>query len=68
MTRTPTPGDAAAGGDTAPILRAFVEELVRAGVREAVVCPGSRSTPLALAIAAHDGLRTTVLQIGRAHV
>ncbi len=45
----------------APILRAFVEELVRAGVREAVVCPGSRSTPLALALAAHDGLRTTVL-------
>ncbi len=25
-------------------LRAFVEELVRAGLREAVVCPGSRST------------------------
>lgn len=61
MTRTPTPEVAAAGGGTAPILRAFVEELVRAGVREAVVCPGSRSTPLSLAIAAHDGLRTTVL-------
>jgi 2-succinyl-5-enolpyruvyl-6-hydroxy-3-cyclohexene-1-carboxylate synthase len=45
----------------APIVRAFVEELVRAGVREAVVCPGSRSTPLALGLAAHDGLRTTVL-------
>jgi 2-succinyl-5-enolpyruvyl-6-hydroxy-3-cyclohexene-1-carboxylate synthase len=45
----------------APVLRAFVEELVRAGLREAVLCPGSRSTPLALAIAAHSGLRTTVL-------
>lgn len=45
----------------APILRAFVEELVRAGVREAVVCPGSRSTPLALALAAHDGLTVRVL-------
>ncbi|MGK2852370.1 MAG: 2-succinyl-5-enolpyruvyl-6-hydroxy-3-cyclohexene-1-carboxylic-acid synthase [Candidatus Limnocylindrales bacterium] len=45
----------------APILRAFVEELVRAGVREAVVCPGSRSTPLALALAVHDGLTVRVL-------
>jgi 2-succinyl-5-enolpyruvyl-6-hydroxy-3-cyclohexene-1-carboxylate synthase len=45
----------------APLLRAFVEELVRAGVREAVVCPGSRSTPLALALAAHDELSVRVL-------
>ena len=46
---------------TAPILRAFTEELVRAGVREAVICPGSRSTPLALALSAHDGITTRVL-------
>lgn len=46
---------------TARVVRAFVEELVRAGVCDAVVCPGSRSTPLALALAAHEGLRTTVL-------
>jgi 2-succinyl-5-enolpyruvyl-6-hydroxy-3-cyclohexene-1-carboxylate synthase len=31
-------------------LRAFVDGLVAAGVEQAVVCPGSRSTPLALAL------------------
>ena len=30
---------------------AVIEELIAAGVREAVVCPGSRSAPLAIAIA-----------------
>ncbi|HEX2717857.1 MAG TPA: 2-succinyl-5-enolpyruvyl-6-hydroxy-3-cyclohexene-1-carboxylic-acid synthase [Gemmatimonadaceae bacterium] len=39
---------------------AFVEELVRAGVRHVCVAPGSRSTPLALTIAAHGALRTWV--------
>ncbi len=42
-------------------LRAFAGELVAAGVRDAVVCPGSRSTPLALALRATRDLRVRVL-------
>jgi 2-succinyl-5-enolpyruvyl-6-hydroxy-3-cyclohexene-1-carboxylate synthase len=40
--------------------RALVGELHLAGVAAAFVCPGSRSTPLALAIAERDGLRHSV--------
>ncbi|MCJ7712530.1 MAG: 2-succinyl-5-enolpyruvyl-6-hydroxy-3-cyclohexene-1-carboxylic-acid synthase [Chloroflexi bacterium] len=47
-------------------LRAFVEALVAAGIREAVVCPGSRSTPLALALRASTGIRVRVLYDERA--
>ena len=42
-------------------LRAIAQELVDAGVADVVVCPGSRSTPLALATRAHRGLRVRVL-------
>jgi|SRR5581483_5138368 len=36
---------------------AFVDELQRSGIRNIVICPGSRSTPLAIASAAHPALR-----------
>ena len=42
----------ATGPIQAAFCETFVDELVRAGVTDAVVSPGSRSTPLALAIAA----------------
>ncbi|HEY3333953.1 MAG TPA: 2-succinyl-5-enolpyruvyl-6-hydroxy-3-cyclohexene-1-carboxylic-acid synthase [Candidatus Limnocylindrales bacterium] len=50
----------------ARLLRTFAAELVAAGVTDAVVCPGSRSTPLALALRAATGLRVRVLLDERA--
>ena len=37
---------------------AFIDELQRAGVRNVVICPGSRSTPLAIAFAAQPAIRS----------
>lgn len=41
--------------------RAFVDELVRGGVEHACVAPGSRSTPLALALAERDDITSRVM-------
>jgi 2-succinyl-5-enolpyruvyl-6-hydroxy-3-cyclohexene-1-carboxylate synthase len=53
-----------AGAGTADEQAAFaatlVDEWARGGVAHAVVCPGSRSTPLAVALAAHPGLAVHV--------
>src|SRR5690242_1257491 len=38
-------------------VKAFVDELQRSGIHNIIICPGSRSTPLALAIAQHPALR-----------
>jgi 2-succinyl-5-enolpyruvyl-6-hydroxy-3-cyclohexene-1-carboxylate synthase len=40
-------------------LQAFVEELYRCGMRHAVTSPGSRNAPLALTLAAQEGIDAT---------
>jgi 2-succinyl-5-enolpyruvyl-6-hydroxy-3-cyclohexene-1-carboxylate synthase len=40
---------------------AFIEELVRCGLRQAILSPGSRSTPLAVALWREQKIETTVI-------
>jgi len=42
------------------IAGAFVDELARCGLRHVCVCPGSRSSPLAISLARHTGIKTWV--------
>ncbi|HEX7442322.1 MAG TPA: 2-succinyl-5-enolpyruvyl-6-hydroxy-3-cyclohexene-1-carboxylic-acid synthase, partial [Acidimicrobiales bacterium] len=53
-------GDSGDGDRQAAFAATLVDEWVRAGVRHAVVCPGSRSTPLALAALAEPDLMVHV--------
>src|SRR5918996_5416950 len=39
-------------------LQAFVDELVRCGLRHAVTCPGSRNAPIALTLAAQEQIES----------
>ena len=57
---TPAPPDPA--DVQATFAATLVDEWVRAGLAHAVVCPGSRSTPLALALAARDDVALHVHQ------
>jgi 2-succinyl-5-enolpyruvyl-6-hydroxy-3-cyclohexene-1-carboxylate synthase len=43
------------------LARALADQLATSGVRHAVICPGSRSTPIAVSLASHPDIRTWVL-------
>jgi 2-succinyl-5-enolpyruvyl-6-hydroxy-3-cyclohexene-1-carboxylate synthase len=45
---------------------ALVDQLAASGVRHAVICPGSRSTPIAVSLASHPEMRNWVLVDERA--
>lgn len=39
----------------------FIDELIQSGVEHAVISPGSRSTPLALALSEHEGIKEWIV-------
>ena len=55
--RDPPPAPIALATPGGAVARVLVRQLARSGVRHVVVCPGSRSTPLVLAVAAEPGMR-----------
>ena len=57
---SPAPATPAPGDEAASFCAALVDEWVRLGVRHAVVAPGSRSTPLALALLRQPGIQVHV--------
>lgn len=48
------------GAPSATFCATLVDEWFRAGVRHAMVAPGSRSTPMALALVGHQGISTQI--------
>ncbi|WP_078379284.1 2-succinyl-5-enolpyruvyl-6-hydroxy-3-cyclohexene-1-carboxylic-acid synthase [Sutcliffiella halmapala] len=50
-----------ASNDMTYYLAAFVDELVKSGMTDVVISPGSRSTPIAILMAEHPNLKITVL-------
>ena len=48
------------GAANLELASALVDQLAARGLRNAVICPGSRSTPLAVALASHPDLRNWV--------
>jgi 2-succinyl-5-enolpyruvyl-6-hydroxy-3-cyclohexene-1-carboxylate synthase len=51
----------APGAANLELASALVDQFAASGLRNAVICPGSRSTPLAVALASHPDLRNWVL-------